>query len=506
MKRLSIVAALVAIVVAVPLSIGSSHREAPLTSIDPTADDTDVYAYTAKDAQDSLTVVANWVPFEDPAGGPNFYKFDQRARYYINVDNTGDGKADVRYRFKFRDKYENGGSSFLYALPGVSSIDDPKLLQKQFYDVERLSYGYAKSASSSKKGRKHSRKHKKSKAKHRSKRRVLRSVRTVARNIPVAPNNVGPKTISPANYTKIANQAITELPGGGKVFAGQRDDPFFVDLGATFDGINLEGRAAQKKAVDDLAGYAVHSIVLQVPEERVTRDGDEVESAKDRNAVVGVWASTERRRVSVLSSHNGDDGDDYVQVSRLGNPLVNEVVIPVGKKDQFNRTTPDRDAELYGGFVVKPELAAVLNLLFNVGAPETNRLDIVQAVLQGLPGLNQQGKNPKPVDTIKLNLGVPPAASPNPLGALGGDLAGYPNGRRLTDDVVDIAIQVVAGELADPKVLGADACKAPAKCPNPTDLGDGVPGNDKAFSDKFPYLAEPNSGLESRIKKDYATP
>ena len=137
MKRLSIVAALVAIAVAVPLSIGSSHREAPLTSIDPTADDTDVYAYTAKDAPDDLTVVANWVPFEDPAGGPNFYKFDQRARYYINIDNTGDGKYDVRYRFKFRDKYENGGSSFLYALPGVSSIDDPKLLQKQFYDVER---------------------------------------------------------------------------------------------------------------------------------------------------------------------------------------------------------------------------------------------------------------------------------------------------------------------------------------------------------------------------------
>jgi hypothetical protein len=503
MKRLSIVAALLAIVVAVPLSIGSSHREAPLTSIDPTADDTDVYAYTAKDAPDDLTVVANWVPFEDPAGGPNFYRFDQKARYYINIDNTGDGKADVRYRFKFRDKYENGGSSFLYALPGVASIDDPKLLQKQFYDVERLSYGYAKSASASKKGKKgkrHARKHKKSKGKHRSKRRVLRSVRTIARNIPVAPNNVGPKTIP--NYSKVANEAITELPGGGKVFAGQRDDPFFVDLGATFDGINLEGRAG--RGVDDLAGYGVHSIVLQVPEERVTRDGDEVDSAKDSNAVVGVWASTERKRVSVLASHN--DNDDYVQVSRLGNPLVNEVVIPVGKKDQFNRTTPDRDAELYGGFVVKPELAAVLNLLFKVGAPETNRLDVVQAVLQGLPGLNQHGSDPKkakPVDTIKLNLGVPPAANPNPLGALGGDLAGYPNGRRLTDDVVDIAIQVVAGELADPKVLGADACKAPAKCPNPTDLGDNVPANDKPFLDTFPYVAEPNSGFAARIKKDY---
>ncbi len=503
MKRLSIVAALVAIVVAVPLSIGSSHREAPLSSIDPTADDTDVYAYTAKDAQDSLTVVANWVPFEDPAGGPNFYKFDQKARYYINIDNTGDGKYDVRYRFKFRDKYENGGSSFLYALPGVSSIDDPKLLQKQFYDVERLSYGYAKSASASKKkGKKHSRKghgRKRAKAKHHSKKRVLRSVRTVARNIPVAPNNVGPKTIP--DYDKVANQAITDLPGGGKVFAGQRDDPFFVDLGMTFDAINLEGRAGKGK--DDLAGYGVHSIVLQVPEEKVTRNGEEVDSASDKNAVVGVWASTERRRVSVLASHNDDDGSDYVQVSRLGNPLVNEVIIPVGKKDQFNRTTPDRDAELYGQFVVKPELAGILNLLFNVGAPETNRLDIVQAVLQGLPGLNQQSKNPKPVDTIKLNLGTPPAANPNPLGALGGDLAGYPNGRRLTDDVVDIAIQVVAGELADPAVLGADACKAPAKCPNPTDLGDAVPANDKAFSSTFPYLVATDSGFDSTIKRGY---
>ena len=512
MKRLSIVAALVAVAVAVPLSIGSSHREAPLTSIDPTADDTDVYAYTAKDAPDDLTVVANWVPFEDPAGGPNFYKFDQKARYYINIDNTGDGKYDVRYRFTFRDKYENGGNSFLYALPGVSSIDDPKLLQKQFYDVERLGYGYSyRSASHSKKGKKHSRKHKKSR-KHRSKRRVLRSVRTIARNIPVAPNNVGPKTISAANYTKISNQAITELPGGGKVFAGQRDDPFFVDLGMTFDGINLEGRAG--RGVDDLAGYGVHSIVLQVPEEKVTRDGDEVDSANDRNAVVGVWASAERKRLSVLASHSSRDDDDdddrghsdYVQVSRLGNPLVNEVIIPVKDKDKFNRLTPATDAAEFGKYVVKPELAAILNLLFSVGAPETNRLDIVQAVLQGVPGLNQHGSDPakaKAVDTLKLNLGIPPAADPKPLGVLDGDLAGYPNGRRLTDDVVDIAIQVVAGELADPDVLGADACKAPAKCPNPTDLGDNVPVNDKPFLSTFPYLAEPTSGFDSRIKKNY---
>ena len=509
MKRLSIVAALVAIGIAVPLSLGSSHREAPLSSIDPTADDTDVYAYTAKDAQDALTVVANWIPFEDPAGGPNFYKFDQRARYYINVDNTGDGKYDVRYRFTFRDKYENGGSSFLYALPGVSSIDDPKLLQKQFYDVERLSYGYSKSASDSKKhkkGKRHSRKHKKSKGKHRSKRRVLRSVRTVARNIPVAPNNVGPKTIP--DYDKVANQAITELPGGGKVFAGQRDDPFFVDLGQTFDAINfrpgvIPGDHGGGK--DDLAGYGVHSIVLQVPEEKVTRDGDEVESAKDKNAVVGVWASTERRRVSVLASHNDNDGHDWVQVSRLANPLVNEVVIPVREKDHFNRTTPDRDAELYGGFVVKPELAAIMNALFDLKVPETGRADIVLAVLQGIPGLNQQ--TGKPVDTLKVNLGVAPTDNPKRLGVLAGDNAGYPNGRRLTDDVTDIALRVVAGVLADPAKFPSlkDACKT-ATCPNTTPLGDGVDTNDKSFLSAFPYLPKTDSGFDSRIKRENVPP
>jgi hypothetical protein len=502
MKRLSIVAALVAIAVAVPLSFGSSHREAPLTSIDPTADDTDVYAYTAKDAPDALTVVANWVPFEDPAGGPNFYKFDPKARYYINVDNTGDGKYDVRYRFTFRDFREAAGKdSYLYAFPGVSSITDDKLFQKQFYDVERLSYGYSKSASASKKKpKKHSRKHKSGKRKHKSKRghkrskRVLRSVRTIARNVPVAPNNVGPKTIP--NYTSVANQAITDLPGGGKVFAGQRDDPFFVDLGAIFDAANLEAQVPPRNHVDDLAGYGVHSIVLQVPEERVTRDGDEVDSADSKNAVVGVWASTERKRLSVLASSSrrddddddderrSDSGGDWVQVSRLGNPLVNEVVIPTRLKDKFNSESPADDAQ-FAPFVLKPELAAILNALFNVGAPENNRTDIVQAVLQGLPGLNQQSG--KPVDTLKVNLGTPPAASPKPLGALDGDLQGYPNGRRLTDDVVDIALQVVAGELAG----------------NPTDLGDGVPVNDKSFLDTFPYLAEPNSGINATIKKNY---
>jgi hypothetical protein len=513
MKRLAIVAALLAIGVAVPLSLGSSHREAPLTSIDPTADDTDVYAFTAPEAQHSLTAVANWVPFEDPAGGPNFYKFDPKARYYINIDNNGDGRYDVRYRFEFKDHVRNP-NSFLYAAPTVDSIDSKNLNVYQTYDVTRLVYGDGengdRSADESRKGkhqkahRKSHRKshrrshgrgghHRKGKKHHRKGRShlrsQLRSSREIVKDAFVAPNNVGPKTIP--NYNAVANQAITDLPDGGRVFAGQRDDPFFVDLGSTFDAVNIDkpgrdgiGLGNQGHGKDDLAGYGVHSIVLQVPERDVTTNGEQVNSEKDKNAVVGVWASTERRRVQVVgSSDDNRNGSDWVQVSRLGNPLVNEVVIPLGKKDFFNSTSPADDAKNFGQYVVNPELARLMNALFNLGVKETGRTDIVQALLQGIPGLNQQSG--KPVDTIKLNLGTDPASSPKRLGVLAGDTAGFPNGRRLTDDVTDIELRVVAGALINP---------------NAPPLGDGVDQNDKQFSDQFPYVAAPNSGFNSTLK------
>jgi uncharacterized protein DUF4331 len=483
MKRLAIVAALVAVGVAVPLSIGSSHREAPLTSIDPTGDDTDVYAFTAPDAPHALTVVANWVPFEDPAGGPNFYKFDPKARYYVNIDNTGDGKPDVRYRFRFKDHLRNP-NSFLYAAPTVDSIDDPSLNVYQTYDVDRLVYGkggrwYAHEARAKKGG-----KHKRAKRHRKSKRHgkyKLRHSREILEDAFVAPNNVGPKTIP--NYDAVANQAITNLPSGGKVFAGQRDDPFFVDLGATFDAINIDMPGRGGKVVDDLAGYGVHSIVLQVPEEHVTKNGERVDSDKDKNAVVGVWASTERKRVQVAGSKSDDDGrgDDWVQVSRLGNPLVNEVVIPLGLKDKFNSTEPADDAQ-YAKYVLEPELAKLFNALFNLGVKETDRTDIVLALLQGVPDLNRQ--TGKPVDTLKLNLGTDPASNPNALGVLGGDNAGFPNGRRLTDDVVDIELRVVAGALIGNNVA----------------LGDGPVANDKSFSGQFPYLVHTDSGFDSGNK------
>jgi hypothetical protein len=500
MKRLAIVAALLAIGVAVPLSLGSSHREAPLTSIDPTGDNTDVYAFTAPEARHSLTVVANWIPFEDPAGGPNFYKFDPKARYYINIDNNGDGRTDVRYRFEFKDHVRNP-NSFLYAAPTVDSIDSKNLNVYQTYDVTRLVYGDGgngdRSADDSRKGGKHKkgRHHRKGKKHHRKGkshlRHQLRSSREIVEDAIVAPNNVGPKTIP--NYSAVANQAIADLPSGGRVFAGQRDDPFFVDLGATFDAVNIDkpgrpgiGLGNKGGGTDDLAGYAVHSIVLQVPQRDVTKNGEHVNSEKDKNAVVGVWASTERRRVQVTGS--GDDngngnGSDWVQVSRLGNPLVNEAVIPIGKKDFFNSTSPADDAKNFGQYVVNPELARLMNALFNLGVKETGRTDIVQALLQGIPGLNQQSG--KPVDTLKLNLGTDPASSPKRLGVLAGDTAGFPNGRRLTDDVTDIELRVVAGALINP---------------NAPPLGDGVDQNDKPFSGQFPYLAPPNSGFNATLK------
>jgi hypothetical protein len=474
MKRLFFAVILAAAAIAVSMSFGSSHREAPLSALDPTADDTDIYAFTAPDAPNALTVASDWIPFEDPAGGPNFYRFDDRAHYYINVDNTGDGVYDIRYQFKFKTHYLNK-NSFLYALPGVSGIHDPKLQVQQSYTVTREKYRKGK----------------------------LVSEKVVGKGIPVAPNNVGPKTIP--NYTAVANQAIHSLAGGGKVFAGQRDDPFFVDLGTAFDAINLRlGTGSQGGGKDDLAGYGVHSIVLQIPKSEVTVDGKSVSGPSAANAVVGVWTSTERPRLQVNGGravaakkhrghkkHGKKSGDDgFVQVSRLGNPLVNEVVIPLGQKDHFNATQPSQDAKLYGQYVLKPELAHVMNLLFNIHAPETNRTDIVQALLTGIPGKTQIGKHPVPADTLKINLGVPPSANPNPLGVLGGDLQGFPDGRRLTDDVTDISLRVVAGALKG----------------NNVPLGDGVDANDKPFLSSFPYLAEPTSGFDSQIPKPITPP
>jgi hypothetical protein len=430
--------------------LGSSHREAPKILADPTADNTDVYAFTAPDAPHSLTVVANWIPLEEPAGGPYFGKLDPRARYYVKIDNTGDGRADVAYRWKFKQKF----------LKPDSFLDQGNFVQS--YDLYKETY----------KGKKeHSHK--------------------IASNVPVAPANAGPKTTP--NYAATQAATIRGLSGGGKTFVGPSDDPFFVDLGAVFDGINIDkpgrpniGLGNQGGGKDDVAGYNTHSFVLQVPESEVTRDGKSVSDTKAGNAAIGVWATTERRRVSVLR-HGKRHGSRWVQVSRLGNPLINEVIIPIGQKDKFNRTSPADDLKNFGKYALNPEPARLLNALFKLGVKETNRTDIVQALLTGVPGLTQIGSHPAPADTLKLNLGVPPSASPSRFGVLANDLAGFPNGRRLADDVTDIELRVIAGALLDPK--------------NTPPLGDGVDQNDKPFRSSFPYVALPTDGFTGLTKR-----
>jgi hypothetical protein len=442
---------------------GSSHREAPRIMLDPSADNTDVYAFVAPDAPGKLTVVSNWVPLQNPAGGPYFGKLDPEARYYVKIDNTGDGVEDVAYRWQFHNKFRNP-KSFLYAVPPVNSIGDPNLNFVQTYDLYYELYRAGREVSS----------------------------RRIASNVPVAPDNVGPKTMP--NYANVSNGAIKGLPGGGKSFVGPVDDPFFVDLGAVFDGINIDkpgrpliGLGNQGGGKDDISGFNVHSFVLQVPAADVTRDGKAVTGPKAGNAVVGVWSSTERKAIKVNRGHGGDDYR-WKQVSRLGNPLINEVIIPIGLKDSYNATQPADDAKNFGANALSPEPAAILNALFGLGIKENNRTDIVQALLTGIPGLTQISRNAVPADTLKINLGVPATATPNRFGALAGDTQGFPNGRRLADDVTDIELRVIGGALLKPEDGGKQL-----------PLGDGIDQNDKPFRAGFPYVALPDSGFDAKF-------
>jgi hypothetical protein len=467
MRKLALMAVLVASAIAVAVGQGSSHREAPGSALDPTGDWTDVYFFTPNDDPGSAVVIGNVIPFEDPAGGPLFYSLDPNAHYYLNFDNTGDGRYDIRYRFDVKDRIDKRSRLALGQSGQVTSVTDPDLLLRQTYNVVREKYN--------------------------ARGRLVRE-RTVARKVPVAPSNIGPKTMP--NYQSLANQSVHGLRGGGQVFVGQRDDPFFVDLGMTFDLVNFRkpvdtGNTGGYK--DDLAGYAVHSFALKLPERALTRNGKAVSGPDASNAAVGVWASTERRKLE-LSGHRGRGGrGPWVQVNRLGNPLINELFIPISRKDEFNRTKPSQDAKRFGQYALEPELVKALNALFHLGVKEKDRTDIVQALFTGIPGVTQIGKHPAAADTLKLNLGVPPTdpAMASRFGVIGGDNAGLPNGRRLFDDAVDIYLRVAGGYLVPPDQGGK-------KLP----LGDGVDANDKPFLSSFPYVAAPDSGFDSRLKRN----
>jgi hypothetical protein len=409
----------------------SSHREAPLISGQPQYDNTDVYAFVSPDKPDTTTIIANWIPFEDPAGGPNFFTFADDAQYDLHIDNNGDAQDDLLLRYTFKTHTKNK-KTFLYNTGAVTSLNDPDLNVTQTYDIDVIKLRYGKE-------------------RYRSR---------LADNVPVAPSNVGKASMP--YYNTLRKQAIYKLPNGAQTFAGQADDPFFLDL-RVFD--LLYGGNLSEVGRDTLKGYNVNSIALQVPTDMITESKDQ--------PVVGIYSTTQRKNARGY----------YEQVSRLGNPLVNEVVNPLKDKDKFNASSPDYDAQFLKN-VTNPELPKLIEQIYKIKAPAEPRNDLVDVFLKGVKGLNQP-PNVRPAEELRLNTSIKPTAYPKRLGVLDGDNAGFPNGRRLTDDVIDEALQVVEGELVGSK----------------NDLGDAVDKNDKNFGHSFPYLANPTAGSRGATAK-----
>lgn len=465
-----LIGALAMVIPAMPAQ-ASSHREAPMIKEDPTADTTDLYAF--RDSADTVTFIVNHNPFEEPAGGPNFHSFSDSALYEIHVDNNGDAIADITYRFDFSTEVMNQ-STFLYNTGPVTSLEDENLNIRQFYDVTKVMSGGTEMA--------------------------------MATGLQVAPANIGPR--STPDYDALAEMAVYDMEDGGKVFAGPRDDPFYVDLGSIFDLLAL--RPLQNlhviplpasDGIDTLQGYNVHSIAIRVPISSVTNDGEMANDPAAANAIIGVWATTSRPRLTIRNTglRPVQNFSGFTQVSRLGNPLVNEVVIPLAFKDFFNSSSPSGDFDLFqsnedfANRILDPELATLINQLYSIEVPDAPRNDLVSVFLTGVDGLNQPA-DVVPAEMLRLNLAIAQSSSPDPLGVIAGDNAGYPNGRRVFDDVVDIALRVVAGVLVD----GFNVA------PN-NQLTDGVNRNDVDLPSTFPFLALPHQGFESIPHANTAT-
>jgi hypothetical protein len=437
----------------------SSHREAPYISTDPEADATDVYAFRNPDEPGTISLIAAYNPLEEPAGGPNFQKFGNDVRYWINIDNDGDAKPDVRYLWDFRSSLRTRDVP-LYNTGQVTSLTDPDLNFRQVYDLTRFKDG---------------------------------NRRLIVDNGRVAPPNIGPRS-TPNYEANLGSAAVTNGGLDHVAFAGPRDDPFFVDLGSIFDLAGLrplnEAHALpmdNEPGLDGLSGYNVHAMALKVPISRLTEDSKG--PAQTDQPVLGVWATAQRQSMRIFDQGRFRSEGPWKQVSRLGMPLVNEVVIPLGAKDKWNASRPQGDVSNFGAYVTDPVIAQLIPVLYapsGIEVPPAPRNDLVAAFVTGIPGINKP-EGGKPGEMIRLNVSTTPTPfmSQDRLGALAGDGDGFPNGRRLIDDVTDIELRVLAGVLNE----DSDFHGSPNNL-----LTDGVDANDVPFMSAWPYLAPPHGG------------
>ena len=457
----------------------SSHREAPSVSKDPVTDNTDVYAF--RTPGDTVTLVACYLPGQSPAGGPNFYEFGDDVLYEIKIDNNNDAKDNVVFQFRFTTVNTNP-NTFLYNTGPIGSLTDPNWNRRQTYSLTQVT----KKTGSPK------------------------VVTVLGQGLKTPPVNVGPR--STPNYEALASAAVNTLthPLTGqtvKVFAGQRADAFFVDLGSIFDlgtlrpfqGAHLVSLPGLSDTGEDaLAQANVHAIAIQVPIAMLTVDGSVPTDVMSPMATIGVYASASRQRGSTIKNGVRTSMGPWEQVSRLGNPLFNEVIVPLARKDEWNATDPSGDSA-FAQYVAHPELAGLLPVLYpgvfpNLAALTADRADLLAILMTGIPAGVVPGfqnyTGPKQADLLRLNVAVPPAAgAPNRLGLVGGDPAGFPNGRRLEDDVTTIELRAVAG-LTYPLV-------APAYVPDgaAAAIEDGTFNNPgRVLLSAFPYMGTPYSG------------
>jgi hypothetical protein len=477
-------------------SFAASHREAPITALDEKADITDLFAFVSYDNPNKVTLILNVDPLLEPSNGPNYFPFDPNVLYAIRVDNNNDAVEDVVFEVRFQTEIRrpevftgfvgagNGvvapanappplGPGTPIVPPAITALDGPGsqgLNLRQTYTITMVKNG-------------------------------VRTALTNTSGQPLfaVPSNVGPRTMP--NYPALAQQGIYNLASGVRVFAGTVDDPFYIDVGAAFDTFNFRAAAGggvlspamdasdnTNFAPDQLSGFNVNTIAIEVPKTMLTRTGN-IEPASSAAATIGVFGTTARARLTVRRAPlPAEDSGSFSQIQRMGNPLINELLIGTGFKDRWSMSQPKDDAQ-FANMLLDPLVARVFNALFGIDIPPPPRNDLLPLV-QYRPPIAASGTPTGPVaDLLRLNTGVPPtgAGARRRLGVLAGDLGGFPNGRRVSDDVTDIAARAVAG------VLNPAFNKAPNN-----QIGDGVNTNDKAYQETFPYVAFAHSGRNRR--------